>query len=596
MNKKILLVILLSTTISSSNALARNFEINYLGEGRFSYDGTVYPEFRPVGDTLIRQNFNDDYDDVIMPDEQKVNLFFDVINNVQGVKTDFIRFIARTYGKSEDEIRTTLNEGLSVLETLTTAQKKQMLTAIDIDDVIKLNSQAFRTSVQYSKDLADNQNRAAVLQQQYFTAAAQNPNLAPLIIEYRTLKAIDDSDEENLTPAQELRYDQITKTILTSADFTNLRNTPENTETLKNIIANIQQGTSSPNDIINSYGYGSLKKLTRSSDTFLVTNPTDASKVPSVQKSDSAVSEGLMASLLAGRAILDSRIQGFSGIASGDLTDTYGAWVQGSFTHGRQKAYNNAPEYKFDQKGFTIGADAGDETLLGVAYSYFANDLKNKLNSKNKEDIKAHIFSLYGKFDFTNEIFAKGQGQLGKSDIKKTRGTGDLANNVAKAKTHGDIIAGKLEAGYNYELNPNVNLIPTIGVSYSDIKIKGYTEKGLGLNRTVGKRTTNRTSGLLGFIAAYNQTVNSSLTVTPEVHANIDYAFKTKNSATVVTIFNGLAPIATPSEKLPKAYYNVGTSLKALRSGKYEVQAGYDLGLAKKFNSHTGMLKLRVNM
>ena len=80
------------------------------------------------------------------------------------------------------------------------------------------------------------------------------------------------------------------------------------------------------------------------------------------------------------------------------------------------------------------------------------------------------------------------------------------------------------------------------------------------------------------------------------MHANIDYAFKTKNSGTSVTLIEGIAPITTPSQKLEKGFYNIGTSIKAIKSDKFEFSAGYDFGMAKKFQSHTGTLKVRVNL
>jgi hypothetical protein len=75
------------------------------------------------------------------------------------------------------------------------------------------------------------------------------------------------------------------------------------------------------------------------------------------------------------------------------------------------------------------------------------NDIKNKANTSNKEDIKSHIVTVYGKFDVTNEVFVSGQGQYGKSNIKKKRATGDLANNIASAKTNATSMAAKLEVG-----------------------------------------------------------------------------------------------------------------------------------------------------
>jgi outer membrane autotransporter protein len=78
------------------------------------------------------------------------------------------------------------------------------------------------------------------------------------------------------------------------------------------------------------------------------------------------------------------------------------------------------------------------------------------------------------------------------------------------------------------------------------------------------------------------------------MHAGIDYAFSSQNSGTKVKIIDGIEPIVTPSEKLTKAFYIVGAGVQAIQSDNYEISAGYDMGFAKKFQSHTGTLKLRV--
>ena len=397
----------------------------------------------------------------------------------------------------------------------------------------------------------------------------------------------------NLTDAQQVVLTDLIKSLPKNAEYYLVRNSAPIQEKLKKAQKHVEN-VNNKDDQATKDRY--LAILNEVKDLYLVTDVKDASKVPAVQKSDAAVTEGIINSINASRSIVDNRINNFAAVAAGDFLDTKGIWIDGSFTKGTQKAYKNASGYKFDQKGFTIGADVGDEAMIGLAYSCFLNDIKNKAVSKNKEDITSHLATIYGMFDVTNEIFLKGQGQFGKAYIKKERNTGDLAGNIAKAKTNATISSAKLEAGYNVAIDTNFSLIPTVGISYSNVDIKGYKKTGLGLNRTIGKRTTNRTSGLAGISASYNVEMNSGIKLLPELHANLDYAFSSKNSATTVTIIKGINPISTPSEKLAKIYYNFGGSIKSIHNDKIELTFGYDLGLSKKFQSHTGTAKLRVNL
>lgn len=415
-------------------------------------------------------------------------------------------------------------------------------------------------------------------------------SLAETATELRTLKQ---HGVRNLSDEQLAKFTALSQTLYSNADFSETRNSDDTQQTLKKYIDRINKELS--NDQTREDGVADLKNLIINISKYFVTNVTDVNAVPVVQKPDNAVTEGMLNSMLASRQVVDSRISGFSGASSGDLMQSYGVWLQGAMTRGTQKAYGKSTGYKFDQKGFTIGADTGDETMIGAAYTYMMNDIKNKTTSSNKEDVKAHLFTLYGKFDATNEIFVDGQFQYGKSQVKKKRLT-DLAGNItATAKPDATSMAGKAEVGYDYALNDQVHLVPTVGVAYNSVAVDSYTEKGDGLNRSVAKRTVSRTSGIAGITAKYVADMGD-MKLMPEVHANIDYAFRSKNPGTSVTVIDGVAPIITPSEKVAKGYYNLGASLKGVQSDMYEFSAGYDLGLSKKFQSHTGTLKLRVNL
>ena len=480
--------------------------------------------------------------------------------------------------------------------------QEELFSTVDFDDIGEFDADELRDQLAYIKSAEGIQNFTALKETSKVTNSRFSETETKLASQNATIKQLIEERDNLLKAAtlsaeQTARLDTISRQVGGLKEFIEIRNAKETQENLKQRIAKIEQAASSKeNNALKTKALADLNELKRSIDKYLVRDVTDATKVPDVQKSDSAISEGLMNSLVISRGVVDSRIGGFSAVSAGDLMQTYGIWAQGSLSRGTQKAHGNAPGYKLDQKGVTIGADTGDETLLGVAYSFFVNDIKNKANTSNKEDVKSHIVTIYGKFDVTNEVFVSGQGQYGKSNIKKKRATGDLANNIASAKTKADSMAAKLEVGYDYEVAPQVHLVPTVGASYANIQVKGYKESGKGLNRSVAKRTTTRTSGLAGITAKYVADMGGSMKVIPEIHANVDYAFNTKNSATSVTLVNGIDAIATPSQKISKGFYNIGGSVKGIQADMYEISAGYDLGLAKKFQSHTGTLKLKVNL
>ncbi|MEM6338732.1 MAG: autotransporter outer membrane beta-barrel domain-containing protein [Pseudomonadota bacterium] len=399
-----------------------------------------------------------------------------------------------------------------------------------------------------------------------------------------------------LTETQAAQLETAKASALANPLYDEVRKSPEAQDELKDQINTILSARAAVNneELRVNGSQALLERLKSNIALFVNPNPSSGANVAPIQKPDTAVTESLLNSSLVTRNLIDSRINGFTAVSAGDMMETYGVWVKGSYTRATQKSHGGSDGFTAEQKGATIGIDTGDETLVGIAYSFFKDDIKNKATKSNKEDITSHTISAYGKFDATNEVYVSGQAQFGIANIKKKRASGTIANDIASAKTKSTTIAAKAEIGYDYSMN-NIHIIPSAGIAYTDVTVKGYKESGSSLNREVGKRTSNRTSGIAGLMVKYLADV-STMKLIPEAHANIDYAFNTKNSNTSVTILDGIAPIATPSQKLTKAYYNVGTSVKAIQSDMFEFTAGYDFGFAKKFQSHTGTLKVRVNL
>lgn len=234
--------------------------------------------------------------------------------------------------------------------------------------------------------------------------------------------------------------------------------------------------------------------------------------------------------------------------------------------------------------------------MIGAAFSYIVSDLKGKVNSANKSDYTTYVGTLYGKVDITNEFFVSAQGSIGKTDIKRKRNAGGTANTIIKSKTKSDSISGRLEVGYDYKVNQQLHVMPTTGFSFIDVKIDKYKEgEASGLSRSIAKRKVSKSSFLIGASTFYVSELNNNTKIIPELHVNLNQAINTKNSDTVITIIDELAPITVTAEKLPKTYYNIGTSVKSVFKDNIEVSLGYDLDMAKKFTSHTGNLKLKVN-
>ena len=403
----------------------------------------------------MEAQYNDETDNVTIKQNSGKAFLTDIFTN-NALQKELITLIAAAEEVDEAEFTQGFNQLLAQLSSLPASQKDLYLNAggslidnlgVGDEDSLSSNIQELMSQIRYLQQGGDPTNTIALLQTDNVTkskfseveeAVSQDAIVKQLIDQRNVLRKL-----ETLTTEQATKLDSLSKQIGSLKEFVEARNSKETQENLKQHIIKIEKQATG-NNALKKQSIAELNELKEDIDRYLVRNIKDTTTLPNVQKSDTAVSEGLMNSLVISRGVVDSRISGFSAVSAGDLMQAYGIWAQGSMSRGTQKAYGNAPGYKLDQKGITIGADTGDETLLGLAYSFFMNDIKNKANSSNKEDIKSHIVTVYGKFDVTNEVFVSGQAQYGKANIKKKRATGDLANNIASAKTNATSMAAKL--------------------------------------------------------------------------------------------------------------------------------------------------------
>lgn len=621
MKNTLLVTLTISSILLSTNVYAKNYNFSYDGNN-YGLDGKEFKSFVDLGKYFQSQNYRFDLknDRINMPREQEKKLINDFFSK-ESVRNDYIKLLFPNTPEIAAKVSIILNNFDKLFSIISDDDRNRILSEIDINILHQKPELLYKNILISLNEIRNKQNaedqdhysrmKELETKLELEVKNLQNPkglsNVYDIVDDEPNYSNINDeivmnslqklyaiitiNQGEELSPFVQTNINHIKEKIINNVNFSTVRNKTHVQEILKNMQKYFARTINLEDRSTKEYFLPILNEI---KGLFLATDIKDATAVPTVQKSDSAISESMLNSLMISREIVDSRINSFSAIAAGDFMNTKGMWIQGSYTSGKQKAYGNAPGYKISQQGITIGADAGDDYMLGLAYSSYINDINDKANSKL--DLSSHITTIYGKFNVSNEVFIKGQGQIGKAYIKKERKTGDLAKNTAQAKTDAAILSGKIEFGYDAIVIEDMHLVPTVGVSYLKVEVKAYDETGDGLNRAVDKRTSNKIASLLGMRVVYNTEVNSDIKLLPEIHANLDYAFKTKNSATIVTIIKGIDPIATPSEKLAKAYYNIGMGLKAIYKNNFELAFDYDLGLAKKFQSHTGALKLRVNM
>lgn len=328
-------------------------------------------------------------------------------------------------------------------------------------------------------------------------------------------------------------------------------------------------------------------------DPALKAKVVDSSQAAQVD--DSFVSQSIIVSVASAVNVIDSRLVSVSGVGSGDENSTYGVWLKGIASRAIQKTNKDLLGYKSSGQGFTIGADLDlGNGVVGLAYSMIKGDAIAKTNLKNKANSTTHLATLYGSAELGSRFTVEAQGRFGAAKIKKTHA--NATNTTVSSKPKAKIYGGTVKLAYDYAILDNVSLVPTVGISHDQVKVKSYKESGLGVKRKINSITATKTSALLGLGLKHTADFEGGKLIS-EIHGGADLAVKNKISDTKVTLMNinNAAEFDIKAGKMPKQSYKVGGSINTSMNS-VDLGLGYDFGVAKKYQAHSGYIKARINL
>ncbi|WP_341794283.1 autotransporter outer membrane beta-barrel domain-containing protein [Rickettsia endosymbiont of Rhinocyllus conicus] len=292
-------------------------------------------------------------------------------------------------------------------------------------------------------------------------------------------------------------------------------------------------------------------------------------------------------------------------VAAGDddvVGDTWqhGVWARASISHSKDKTSNKTAEYfsGYKTKGHsnTIGVDTliNDNLLLGLAYTNAYTSIKpQNQNAGNVDKARTNMFSLYGSYNIPNyNWFVDGTISYAESVIrgKNVRN----GNEVASSKYKSHLYSGSVSLGYNYHTSNDIYITPSLGMTGSLIKDSGYKETGTNFqNLNVAKKHYNKLSSTLG-VRTFKNINQGKLTITPELYSFVNYSLKNKTPSVNAQLQGIDETLPTINFKSNKVDYNLGVGL-SLKHNMMEYGINYTATFAKKYEAHSGSLKVRVN-
>ena len=293
-----------------------------------------------------------------------------------------------------------------------------------------------------------------------------------------------------------------------------------------------------------------------------------------------------------------------AGVAAGDESSKIekGLWIRGLYGTISQKDYKGLSSYNAKSSGVTIGGDIefDNSLLLGAAFSDIRSTFKfgdDKAGDKVKA--RSKVFSLYGKRDLTERVQLSGVVSLVKSNIKmKTQKTiGNNKKKTASAKYTTNGLTANAKIAYNKQFENGIALTPFIGLNYSKNTDSSFSETGVGVhNLSVSGKKSQYLTGRLGGAVRFKQVFAGNVGITPTLEISVDQLLSSKSDSLAAKLNwnNKTFENKVDVKQSQKTAVNLGGSLNFTHKN-IDLMASYGTTMKRKYQSHQGTVKLRIN-
>ncbi|WP_231259238.1 autotransporter domain-containing protein [Rickettsia typhi] len=274
-----------------------------------------------------------------------------------------------------------------------------------------------------------------------------------------------------------------------------------------------------------------------------------------------------------------------------------GLWISGLYGVNKQGSWKNIPKYQGRTTGFTIGADAefiNNHDVIGIAYSNLES--KIKYNKKlGKTAVYGHLLSIYGLKELIpgfslHTIVSYGYNYIKNKSKNLDKIIGKYQNNNLSFQTL---------LNYKYCTKYNLHFIPSIGFKYDYSRASNYKEYNIDIENLMIQKKSNQSfeSSIGGKIVSKPIIITNNTILTLSVHGNIERHFNNKN-----TKVNAKATFKKQTlqetiiiPKQPKFGYNIGNNI-LMSIKNINVLYEYNYYTHKKYHSHQGLIKLKINL
>ena len=262
-------------------------------------------------------------------------------------------------------------------------------------------------------------------------------------------------------------------------------------------------------------------------------------------------------------------------------------WASPFYTHQEMDDKDGYNGYKYHAWGASVGYDrAFGDFVFGGSFTYSRGDFEEK-NIRNDNTIDNYGFSLYGQYyNVCNGFFATLAGgyNYGDNELEywsaaaATPGWVTGSNHTDSWWVGGDI-------GWDYQVNENFTLTPTIGLFWSEARNSGYSTGGAVIqhfNRIKEKALLMPVS----LSATYRHQIDECSSINFRVTGGYAYNFKNDGAEGSFT-YNGYqnSPIFIQGMKPGRHTWNAGAGI-TYQISNVDFGVNYRYDGASKYNAH----------
>lgn len=282
---------------------------------------------------------------------------------------------------------------------------------------------------------------------------------------------------------------------------------------------------------------------------------------------------------------------------------TIGVWINPFYNSTdvdgvRIGRYNG--EYEFNYGGGTIGIDSNisDNFRLGLAFSAGGGDTESKGSNFNKTESDFDFWGLGVYGSYTNGMFGL-TGDISYSstsyDIDQ-RLPGALGMNKLTADVDTDAFTVGLTGEYRFLTSNNLNIIPHLGLRYTNLKTDSYRvkEKGVGNVFKISSETQNIWTIPLGVTFTGEVATSSDWVIQPKADLGVIFAAGDLDADSKFRI-NGTnyGGRLTADDVVDAVTFNGLVGLKAENCDGFSVGLDYNFKASDNLTSHgvTGTIR-----